>query len=207
VRIGRIQGALDDSEVILTNSKNDGVAIGNIRYKDKFYQIRYAGNGQHSIREIDPAAFSDSPDFPQESDAVPVPSDSFADLPDISGDLTGDDPAVIDVMVVYTASAKNGAGGNTAMNTLIDLAESETNLGYENSGVNQRIRIVHRQEISYTESGNSSTDLERLRNPSDGFLDNVQQLRNTHSADMVSLFVNNLDACGRAYLMTTPSYG
>jgi Ca2+-binding RTX toxin-like protein len=207
VRIGRIQGALDDSEVILTNSKNDGVAIGNIRYKDKFYQIRYAGNGLHSIREIDQAAFPDRPEFNQDSDAVPVPSDSFADLPDISGDLTGDDPAVIDVMVVYTASAKDAEGGTEAMNTLIDLAESETNLGYENSGVNQRIRIVHRQEIAYTESGISTTDLDRLRNTSDGFLDNVHQLRNTYSADMVSLFVNNLDYCGRGYVMTSPSYG
>ncbi|MEG4802837.1 FG-GAP-like repeat-containing protein [Microcoleus sp. ARI1-B5] len=209
VRIGRIKGALDDSEVILTNSKKDGVAIGNIRYKDKFYQIRYAGNGLHSIREIDQAAFPDSPELKQESDAVPVPSDSFADLPDISGDLTGDDPAVIDVMVVYTKSARDGAGGTAAMNTLIDLAESETNLGYENSGVNQRIRIVHREEISYSESGNSITDLDRLRNTSDGFLDNVHQLRNTYSADMVSLFVNNLESgiCGRGSLMTTPSYG
>ncbi|MEG4626401.1 M12 family metallo-peptidase [Microcoleus sp. w1-18aA5] len=224
VRIGRIQGALDDSEVILIKSKNDGVAIGNIRYKDKFYQIRYAGNGLHSIREIDQAAFPKFHDFHQDSDAVPVPRDSFADLPEMSADLagddpvladlpemsadlTGDDPVEIDVMVVYTESAKNGAGGTAAMNTLIDLAESETNLGFQNSGVNQRIRIVHRQEISYTESGNSSTDLGRLRNPSDGFLDNVQQLRNTHSADMVSLFVNNSDVGGRGYLMTTPSYG
>ncbi|MEG3923778.1 DUF4347 domain-containing protein [Microcoleus sp. T3_D1] len=204
VRIGRIQGALDDSEVILTNSKKDGVAIGNIRYKDKFYQIRYAGNGLHSIREIDQAAF---PDVHQDSDAVPVPSDSFADLPDSSPDLTGDDPAVIDVMVVYTAAAKDAEGGTDAMNTLIDLAESETNLGYENSGVNHRIRIVHRQEIDYTESGNASTDLNRLRNTSDGFIDEVHQLRNTYSADMVSLFVDSLDYGGIGYLMTDPSYG
>lgn len=60
-------------------------------------------------------------------------------------------------------------------------------------------------EVSYTESGNSMTDRDRLQNPSDGFMDNVHTLRNTFAADVVMLIVENLENCGRAFIMNPVS--
>ncbi|HBB34752.1 MAG TPA: hypothetical protein DDZ80_09740 [Cyanobacteria bacterium UBA8803] len=111
----------------------------------------------------------------------------------------------LDVMVVYTSAARRAAGGTVAMNSLIDLAEMETNQGFANSHINLQIRIVHRQEVNYLESGSSSTDLKRLINPKDGFLDSLQSLRQLYKVDAVSLWVNHLDSCGLSRLMKSAS--
>jgi len=91
------------------------------------------------------------------------------------------------------------------MNALINLAIAETNTAYARSGIFPRLRLVHREEIAYTESGDFSTDLDRLTNPSDGFMDNVHALRNAHGADLVSLIVEGTSLCGIAWLMTAQS--
>jgi peptidyl-Asp metalloendopeptidase len=68
------------------------------------------------------------------------------------------------------------------------------------------VRLVHSAEVAYTETGNLSTDLGRLRSTTDGYIDNVHTLRNTYKADLVSLFVANGGSyCGMAYVMTSVS--
>jgi Metallo-peptidase family M12B Reprolysin-like len=81
----------------------------------------------------------------------------------------------------------------------------ETNTAYLRSGVFPRLRLVHQEEVNYTESTSFSEDLDRLTNPSDGFIDTVHALRNAHGADMVSLFRAPGSLCGIAWLMTTQS--
>src|SRR5690242_20110009 len=78
---------------------------------------------------------------------------------------------LIDVLVVYTPSARAGAGGVTALQAQIQSAVVEANTVFQNSGVNARLRLVHQQDIPYNESGNLATDLTRLSNPTDGYLD------------------------------------
>ena len=63
-------------------------------------------------------------------------------------EMSPDDGSLIEVLVVYTGAARGAAGGTTAMNTLINLAVSETNTGYGNSGVVQRIRLVQAEGAS-----------------------------------------------------------
>ena len=67
------------------------------------------------------------------------------------------------------------------------------------------LRLVHMQEVSFTESGSSATDLDRLRTDGDGHADEVHVLRDKYGADTVSLFFNQPSTCGRAYLMTSLS--
>lgn len=125
--------------------------------------------------------------------------------PSGTGATTSDD-GIIDVIVVYTSQAAQAAGGNAAMNNLIDLAQTETNQGYANSGVIRRVRIVHRQQVKYPESGDPDLDLDRLSNLTDGYIDNVRDLRKQYQADAVSLWVKNFEPCGIGNLMSTPSH-
>ncbi|MBK8001105.1 MAG: hypothetical protein IPK15_20935 [Verrucomicrobia bacterium] len=113
----------------------------------------------------------------------------------------------VDVMVVYTAAAKNGAGGLTAMNTLIDLAIAEANEAYADSLIPVTLNLVYRGEVTYTESGNAATDLTRLQNPSDGHMDAVHATRNQFGADIVCLLTETMQStyAGLGYLMTTGS--
>jgi len=112
------------------------------------------------------------------------------------------DPAdTIDLLVVYTPAAASGAGGTTAMVNLINLGVSETNTAYGNSGVTQRLRLVHVASVAYTESNNTSTNLVNLRDGVGG-LSGVAALRNTYAADLVMLVQNSAaSSCGVAFIM------
>ncbi|MFN0165697.1 MAG: BACON domain-containing protein [Bryobacteraceae bacterium] len=160
------------------------------------YQIRHAAGALHWVEEVD---FSK---LPPEAEPVPVFTPEAAIR---APEATADDGSIIDVMVVYTPAARQAVGGTTQMNNLVSLAVAETNQGYANSGVIQRVRLVYSGEVNYTESGSFSTDLNRLTNPSDGFADEVHGLRDGVHADLVSLWVNTGDSCGIAWLMTTAS--
>lgn len=225
---GYLEGEID-SKVILVSS--DGVLCGNLTPGDgTSYQIRYRGNGVHVIREIDQSKYGTElepnpqrlpDDFePNEETNQPDPSSQYD-----TGD--GEDPATdpsqydesgsdIDVMVVYSPAARIANGGVTGMNALIDLAVAETNTGYANSGVIQRVNLVHRQEVTYTESTPPTSNstivfddaLDALESTSDGQIDNVHTLRNDYAADIVSLFVHDpvTDWCGKSNIMDTESH-
>ena len=120
---------------------------------------------------------------------------------DFTGRLCGAATDVeIDVAVVYTRAARDAAGGLAAIEAEIDLLVAETNQAYETSRVDHRLMLVDSSEVSYRETGDSSLDLGRLRDPSDGHLDEVHALRDRVGADLVHLIVDEMDDfCGRAY--------
>jgi hypothetical protein len=120
--------------------------------------------------------------------------------------------STIDVMVVYTPQALAEAGSVTAIDARIHRAIAETNFVLAQSGVNAGVRLVHEAQVNYTESGILNTDLNRLQAPADGYMDNVQALRNQYGADLVSLWVGSGDEGGRAFqpddlTMSRPDYG
>ena len=106
----------------------------------------------------------------------------------------------IDVAVVYTPAARLAAGDAAAIEAEIDLAVAETNQVYQASLVHHRIALVEMSEVSYVETGDSAVDLRRLRNPSDGHLDEVHALRDEVGADLVHVIVDTDDVGGRAYI-------
>ncbi len=168
-----------------------GQVTGSINVSGKFYAVRSAGNGLHLVQEIDQ---SQLPGCVDAAPAIPSAQQPAVIL---------DDGSLIDVMVLYTPAARNGAGGTTAMQSLINLGISETNTAYANSQVIQRLRLVQAAEVSYTESGNIDLDLNRLSNTSDGFMDGIHALRDTHRADLVTLIIDfaSANVCGSGYLM------
>ena len=188
VYIGRLKD-IPGSFVHLSISQ--GQMAGSVAWSNQFYAMRYAGNGFHLIQQINQNAML------RDAEPLPAQPDQLPAAPLV------DDGSLIDVMVVYTSAARTGAGGEAAIQSLINLGISETNTAYANSQVVQRLRLVHTAEVSYTETGNSSTDLSRLRSTSDGFMDNIHALRDTYRADLVTLIINSSSDgnCGVGYLM------
>jgi|GEM_PF-1100109 len=111
-----------------------------------------------------------------------------------------EDGSGIDVLVVYTPGAVTLAGGQAAMDTLIQASIDEMNLALSNSLVPTQVNLAWSEEVSYTTSGSFSTDLARLRDPSDGYMDSVPQLRDDLKADLVCLISEPGDVCGIAYI-------
>ena len=111
------------------------------------------------------------------------------------------DDSVIDVAVFYTTAAKNAEGGTTQIKAEIDMFVAATNMAYEDSGVDQRINLVWAEEVNYTETSDSGTDLERLSSDSDGYMDKVHIRREQVWADAVILI--RAGGTGVAYVMTS----
>lgn len=99
-------------------------------------------------------------------------------------------------MVVYTTDARVAAGGQAAIEALIDLAVSDANTAFGNSAIDTSLNLVHTEEVSYVETGSNGIDAPRLIDPNDGFLDGVHALRDQYGADCVSLWVNTFDTGG-----------
>jgi hypothetical protein len=192
-----------EAEIVL--SVVDGLVSGSISTTaGEFYQIRPAGDGIHTIEQVE---YWGAPPI---DDGIPVePPKGQAPMAAMS--LPAAEAAAnstIDVMVAYTPAARQKAGSEAAIRSRIALAVAEANQSYLNSGVQIELRLVHAFETTYDEYTDIHTALTRLQNTSDGFLDEVHALRDRYGADMVSLWFNGPGAgggvVGLGYVMTSP---
>ncbi len=185
-------GTLDGVELgTMTLVVNGSVVVGTVRTPDAVYSIRTAGNGTYVIRQIDESTL---PPLGEPLEVTLPSRDASAEV----DDFPPDDGSEIDVMVVYTPLAKHREGGRAAIEALIELFVAETNQAYANSGVIHRIRLVLREEVDYLETGAARIDLDRLRFASDGYMDQIHELRDLYAADLVHIVVGVSDLCGQA---------
>ena len=152
-----------------------------------------------------------TPKFSQDGiplSSTPTQSDALSPLINLKNqDLatqSADDGTVIDILVVYTAEARIEEGGTSSIESIIDLAESETNAAYANSGVSHVINVIAKQEISFSESGFSFSGF--LASAQNGSIPGLHDLRNEKAADLVAVLVKgDFSLCGLGYLLTTVS--
>ena len=190
--LGRATFLLSGNDLIGSVTRGDG----------KIYRVETDTDGNRWAIEIDQAR------LPDESDPVILGRSEQPRGPVVQQDVmtSADDGSTIDVMVVYTPAARLAAGSTALMEQRIQLGIAETNQGYADSGVIQRVRLVAARELNYTESPMIATDLTRMVTPNDGFLEEVPTLRNTFGADLVSLWVNTTEnTCGIGYQMVAVS--
>ena len=198
--LGSVSGVPLSDVILMTD------AAGNIDLRvltrGRNYFVQSIGSGVVRISEIDPSAGRYDANRQRVYDAVPV-EPTEAELNGLSP--RADDGTVIDVMAVYTPAAAALLGSEAAARLSIESAVALANVTYENSGVNFRIRLVHLARVDYAEVGDA-TDLNRLRNTSDGHMDIVHQWRNQYAADLVVLIPGtsaaNRSYCGIANLPT-----
>jgi peptidyl-Asp metalloendopeptidase len=121
-----------------------------------------------------------------------------------SEDTCRENGSVIDVLVTYTISARDAAGGTEAIEALINQLISEMNTANDNSQASFDWRLAGAKEVPYAESGDISTDLTNLQTPDNGLLDYVHAWRDETRADLVAMLVaeGNQNRCGIAYQMT-----
>ncbi len=207
--IGSVEG--DEGSILVLAVEYDAVAamIQSPTTRET-YRLKYVADGVHLVCAIDPSQFkpcggSDQAPPPNAiDDFVPDPDDGMLIPPDPNGEggtrgACNAPQTVFDGMIAYTDDARAAAGGANAINAECQAAVDVTNLAYTRSGVAARYRLVWRGEVAYAESGNSSTDLGRLQDTNDGFIDGLHTTRDSFNADFLTLWVDSLDACGRAY--------
>ena len=170
------------------------------------------GNGVHAISQVESALPPDDEPLrpPEPSGGLGA---SAADPP--TGTL--DDGSVIDVAVFYTDLVRTGAPGLSSVSNvtqLVDRLFADTNIALRDSGVSLRMNLVHLGPVTYRETADTLTDLQRLQDNGDGYLDEVHAIRDANHADLVHLLVDLthgsggfVPSCGRAYILDERSTG
>jgi hypothetical protein len=174
---------------------------GRVVVDGRLFLIRRVGDSLlHAVTEIDPDQ------FPPEAQPIPAPPTGGAASAYTPG-MVADSNALVDLLVLYTPAARAAIGGTPAMVAELTGAVNNANLALANANVTHRFRLVHYEEILYTETGDFGTSLSHLRINGDGFMDGALALRNLHRADVVTLISNDSNACGIGYLMGAGSVG
>ena len=201
------------SEPITPDIKSNSIPLNRTLGNSKAHVKPHISGGYTNLAGGD--AFISQDSFSQiETNSDPMLSTGVLTVPDSlspSNSLSSSDPAtqaddgsVIEVLVVYTEEARIAEGGVSAIESLIDLAESETNVAYSNSGVGHTVSVVHKQEIDFSENDFSFSGT--LSSAQSGAIPGLHALRDDNGADLVVVLVKGDNSlCGLAYLMTTVS--
>ena len=197
---GRLE-APDRGEVTL--AVVDDALAGSVTMDGRMFEIVSSAGGFHEIREVNPVLF---PTEDPPLDSVASAGGATPTSPAAAADPSGG----IDVMVVWTAAARNRVGGTAAgIQSLIDLSLANANAAYGNSQIATRLRLVYSGEVRFAETVSSiSTDLSRLVEEADGYVDEVHTLRDRYGADIVTLLGGGYadgGACGIGYIMSSVS--
>ena len=193
--MGRVQQR-PGSQVIL--SLNGEALAGTVLVPGRgSFQIQHAGNGRQRVRQINdletpPCGVRQNPGASSPAAKTLQSDGQSAASFNINGTQTitvVETNAIIDLLVIYTPAAREGAGGEEGINTVVDVAVAESNSAFENSKVNARLRLVHRGEVDYEETGNINEDLDNLQlgASGEGFMPWVRQLRAQYRPDLVCL--------------------
>ncbi len=183
-----------DSFSRITMIAKDSILAGQIETQNGVYRIRYSKDGAHWIEQVSANGFPPA--------GEPISSVSGTVSSDSSLTTAQDDGTQIDILVAYTATARAAAGGTTAIENEIDLAESLANTTFSNSGVVPRVRIVSKSEVTFSESSFSFSGA--LNDAKDGNITNLHTLRDQFGADQVTLLVEGDNSlCGIAFLQSS----
>ena len=206
---GKIAG---DNQSKVTLTYHEGLLFGRIESGSDIYSIRTGANGRTIIERINSDSFK--PEWGHDHathghDRIPpitgaAPSQSGSSASGTSQSTAAADSTVeITLLSVYTPQARTGAGGTTQIQAQIQAAVDQANTGFINSQMISRFFLAHTAEVAYNDSGNMNADLDWVTaDPG------VAALRNTYSADMVSLIVENGGAyCGIAWVQRNPGSG
>ena len=203
----------------LTIGKNGSIR-GEVHSSRGVYTIRNSGSAPTSesqpvlIQEVDISQ------MPQGNDVINLPIESVEQIfkkKSLSNQKVfssvsfedSEDEDIIDVLVLYTAHARQAEGGKQAIETTIENEITKTNTALSSSGVTQgrQVRLIHAEEVNYTKDNDDmGVDLRKLvlkrgsRPDTEGELDSIHKLRDQYAADLVHLFVaEQSNACGVAF--------
>jgi hypothetical protein len=204
--IGHLDGVALSSVLLVVR---DDAVVAKVAFPGGVYVVDWGADGTQRIEQIDQSRIIEHETEMIEIEAVPETSAAGLGGVEVAADVAADDGSTMDVLVVYSPEARADAGGQAAIESLIELAVAESNVAYENSHIDQRIDLVHMYESPVAQLGDLDSDgshmddnLVGLQAPSDGYLDGVHGVRDEYHADFVQLIVQ--EGCGLAYTQSSP---
>jgi hypothetical protein len=196
---GHVMGE-PDSQVVLTLKRN--WVSGLIRSSLGLYEIRPGRGGGQVVEKLDTALFPECAGDRPAAGRTPGGFDALGSTSTSSSATSSDPASNIQVMALYTAQARDGAGGTAQIESVIQGAVDAANLAFEASQMTARFELVYSGLTSYNDSTDMGADLDWLQADS-----GVAALRDQYGADMVSLIVSSGAYCGIGFVMRDPGPG
>ena len=188
------------SIAVVTTFKNS--TTGFVSYGAETWELMPGKNGGHLLYRVDDKKLPTAePEVFYKNDEKDLLSDSTTSASTTAATTGG---YVHDLLIVYTPAAK-ATYGQATLESMIQNAVAAANQAYQNSAIGITLNLVGLQEVAYTETGSIQTSLNELRATGDGKLEDVQKLRDSAGADIVSMISQDGDACGIAGVMTSVS--
>ena len=176
---------------------HEGVAAGSFHIEGQQYEIRPTRGGGSVLNLVDPTQRQ-----PLRDDAV-IPEHMPRKIQWSEATAKGQSSADIDILVLWDSDIETSllTAGRIALQSAY---ESYLNLSVINGGnTDITFTIVHAEVIDYDDSqfADMGDDLDALRTPGDGILDEAHALRAQYGADLVHLILPTYkgDTCGIAY--------
>lgn len=187
-------GGQPEGQVHLTLHK--GMLAGLVSLQEATYEVVPVDVGHSRLQRVDHAM------YPPCSGGLHAGEDLEASPAQA---VTGSDAAFrdrqddIDVLIVYTAAAREGAGGTAQIEATAQAAVDNANASFTNSLMLPRFNLVGAYEVEYEETGSGSPALGWLRDSKA-----ITALRDKVYADMVSLFIEtDPNGCGVGYVLNS----
>lgn len=190
---------------------------GALRAGSESFSIQPVGGGLHAVVRVDRSRLP--PDHPTEPAVGPVaaqqrqapaPRRAEAGTLAVGGSMAqasamqSSVSTYQDLLVAYTPAVANAWWDVTG---LAQLAVDQTNQSYQNSQIGLGVRLKGVHLTSYSESGRTyEQHLSAARTMNDGYMDELNGVRNNTLSDAVMLLVDSPGYCGIAYLNATMQY-
>ena len=129
-----------------TLAVNGDVVSGLVRVQRGIYTVRSVGGGRVAIRQVKPTSPDLATPLPP---SVGVPRTGFVHKEAVVDE--GD--AVVDVLVLWSPAAREEAGGQREIETIVDHLVAVANRAYADSGAHVRFNVAHMQEVDAEDDG------------------------------------------------------
>jgi len=195
-----LYGTSEKGNVDMTLVVYDEGVTGTIYIDDQIYRTEPLGNNLNVLILTDYSKFipKDLSDYSEDSSANYSESNSDSEEENVKA-MSGNSPVII-ILVAYTPAF----AANHDENSLIATAIVETNQSFVNSGANVSVELAYKRQVNYTETGSFETDLERFIGTTDGYMDEIHNLRDQYYADVCMLILETGNAYGRAGRILAP---
>lgn len=207
VATGRVENDhMSDVTIVINND----VIVANVgeQSTEQHYEIRFAGNGVHTVKAVNETDTDCLTEDGGATDAVNMMQPMDGSTANDRAETAMDAVPQIDVLVAYTPAAMKNAGGADAIKALIQMGVADSNKAYQTSGVNLSLRLVGTIAVTQAESSFTS-DLTALKGTTDGKWDAVHAERKRVGADLVALvaYYANSSTAGIGYVGSTYASG
>ena len=174
---------------------NGGGVAGSVQTSAASFAIRSTGDGYVAIEQVVPPPLEcgvrsvarNDPQGTGESGRKP-----YASAAPRASAADEEETTVIDLLVLYTPAAKEEMGGRVEMETTLDHWVAVVNHAYRDSGIQQKVNLVHAEEVEVEDDAILILDqLEDI----DGPLVDVHALRDRLGADLVYVVSSGVSDC------------